>query len=90
MCAVRLVDEALELVLGRDVGGDGDRGFAPGGGVDRVRRLNAGLGLARRDHDLRAMLGEALRDRPADAPRRAGDDGDAAAEIEQIGQGFLP
>jgi hypothetical protein len=67
-----------------------DEMLAPGGGVDRVCRLNAGFDLARRDHDLGAVLGEALRDRPADAPRRAGDDGDAAAEIKQIGQGFLP
>src|SRR3546814_17006032 len=74
----------LEVVLGRDVGGDRDRGaraifrIDPGG--DRV----AGVLFAARYHDLRAMLGHRLRDRPADAARRSGYQRDLALHVEQV------
>src|SRR5277367_3622669 len=87
--AYRLVDEMLKLLLGRDVGGDRLRRVALHRMIDGGGGLGAGLGLARRDDDARAMLGEPLGDGPPDAPRRAGDDRDAPGEIEQIGQGCL-
>src|SRR3546814_20127504 len=74
----------LEVVLGRDVGGDRDRGaraifrIDPGG--DRV----AGVLFAARYHDLRAMLGHRPRDRPADAARRSGYQRDLALHVEQV------
>jgi hypothetical protein len=43
----------------------------------------AGFGLAAGDHDLGALIGHRLRDRPANAARGAGDDGDFAGEVEQ-------
>ena len=87
---VRLVDEPLQLLLGRNVGGDGDRRLVAAGAIDRGCDLRAGLRLARGDHDLRAVLGEPLGDRAADAARRAGDDRDAPGQVEKAGQGFLP
>ena len=61
------VDQALQVVLGRDVGGDGDRAPASSLPLIAVGRLVAGLGLARRDHHLGAVLGQPLGDRLADA-----------------------
>jgi hypothetical protein len=43
----------------------------------------AGVELATRDHDLRAVLGEPLGDRAADAAARSGDQRDLARQIEQ-------
>jgi hypothetical protein len=82
-CGERVVDEALKLLLCRDVGGDGEGGLAPERGVDRARGLFAGLALARRDHDARAMFGEPPGDRLADAARRASDHSHSPVEIEQ-------
>ena len=87
---VRFVDKTPKLVLRRDVGRNRDRRSAPAGAIDRLRRLEAGLGLPRRDHDIGAVLREALRNRPAYAARRAGDDSDASGQIKQTGQGFSP
>src|SRR3546814_20273733 len=54
------------------------RSIDPGG--DRV----AGVLFAARYHDLRAMLGHRLRDRPADAARRSGCQRDLALHVEQV------
>ena len=85
-----LVDEMLKLLLGRDVGGDRLRRVALERAIDGGRGLGAGLGLARRDDDARAMPGEPLGDGAADAPRRSGDDGDAPGQVEQTDQVHLP
>ncbi|MNT56691.1 hypothetical protein D3C72_1940120 [compost metagenome] len=81
--AVGLVDQALQVVLGRDIGGDRDRGAVAVAGVDGVHHFLAGLGLARRNHDFSALDGHLLGDGAADAARRAGDDGNLARQIEQ-------
>src|SRR5687767_10039945 len=45
----------------------------------------AGVLLAAGDYDLRAMVGQRLRDRPADPARRSGDNRDFVGEIELVG-----
>src|SRR6185312_16876016 len=70
-------------------GGDRHRRPLPVFVVDLLRHGIADIGLARGDHDLRAMLGHALGDRAADAARRAGDDGDLSLHVEQA-HGSLP
>ena len=69
------VDGAGDVVLGRDVGGDGDRSLAELG-----RHRLGGGGHDVGDDDGRAVLDEAARHRRADPAAGAGDDGDAAVE----------
>ncbi|MNR47497.1 hypothetical protein D3C85_1666030 [compost metagenome] len=63
--------------------------------IDGAGDLFAGPGLARRDDDAGAVLGQTFGDGLADALGRAGDDRDLAAQIEQfhaltsLGAGFL-
>ena len=85
----RLVHQAPEIVLRRNIGRDRLRRFAPARAIDGGRGFGAGLRLPRRDDHRRAMFGHALGDRPADAARGAGDDRHPAGEVEQAGQGFL-
>jgi hypothetical protein len=84
-----LVDQVLQVVLGGDVGRDGDGAAPPCFGVEAGGDLFAGPGLARRDHHLGAMLGHPLGDGLADAARRAGDDRHLAGEVEEA-HGALP
>ena len=61
-----LVDQPLKPVLRCDVGRDRDRAARAVLGVDLLGDLFAGPGLARGDHDVRAMLGHALGNRLTD------------------------
>ena len=83
----RLVDQGLQGFLLGDARRDRDRlaGAIRARGVDLRRNGIAGLGLAARDDDLRAVGGKLLRDRPADPPGRTGDDGDLTGQVEQVG-----
>ncbi len=81
--AVGFLDEMLQIILGRDVGGYRERDLLAGLVVDRLRHLVADLLLARRDHHFGAMLGHPFGDGAADAARGAGDDGDFSRHIKQ-------
>ena len=73
-------DELVDGRLLRHVGLDRDGGAARGGdpGDDRIGRLRAGDVV---DHDAGALGREPLGDRPADAPRGAGNDRDPAVQV---------
>ena len=71
---MRFGDQVLALRLVGDAAGH--RGRLAALGLDRRDDLLARLEVAAGDHDLGAGLGEEFRHRPADAARRAGDDGD--------------
>ena len=80
-------DEGAQLLHAAHVGGH--REGAAAEVAHGRRRLLEGLGLARREHDVGPVLGEAEGDGAADAAARAGDDGDLAGEGE-IGDGHGP
>ena len=71
-CATVSSTRRCHVVLARDVGGDRDAAVV---GLRRLLRA-AQVG----DDDARALGGEPVGDRAADALRRAGDDGDLAVE----------
>ena len=77
------IDEVLQIVLRRDIRGDSDRGAVAEPRIDLGRGGVAGVLLAARDHDLCALLGHRLGDRPADAARRSGDQRDLTAHVEK-------
>ena len=81
--AVGFLDQMLQIVLGRDIGGHRERDLLAGLVVDRLGHLVADRLLARGDHHLGAVLGHPLGDGAADAARGAGDDGDFSRHIEQ-------
>ena len=85
----RLVHEMLKLILGGDVGRDGDRRACAVLLVQRFGDFLTGTGLARGNDDLCALLCHLFGDRFADAAGRAGDERDLAGEIEKTGHGFL-
>ena len=60
----------------------GTASAVPPGVADRGRRRLARVGLPARDHDRGAARGVGLGDGAADAPAAAGDDRDAAVEVE--------
>ena len=78
-----LGNEGLKARLVTDGRGDGDGALLPVALVDGGGDLAAGLGLARGDDDARAGIGKRLGDGASDPPRRAGDDGDPAGQVEQ-------
>jgi hypothetical protein len=73
----------LQVVLRRNIRGDGNRAAFAVLSLDRFDHLFARTRLARRYDDSRAVLRHPLDDGAADAARRAGDDGDLAGEIEK-------
>ena len=81
--AIGLFHEPAKIVLRGNVGGNGDCASIAVTPVDRVDDLLAGGRLARGNDHFRAVLREALDDRPANAPRGARDDGHSAGEIEK-------
>jgi len=74
-CLVRGVDHGLQLVLGRDVRGHGNRGAVAMLVIDAGRHFLARARLARRDGHLGALIGHGLGNRPANAARRSCNDG---------------
>ena len=86
----RAGDEVREIVLRRDARRNGDRAARTTCGVDAGGHFVARTGLPRRDHDLRAVLGEPLGDGAADAAGRSGDDGNLAGQVEQRRHGGSP
>jgi hypothetical protein len=81
--AVGFLDQMLQIVLGRDIGGDRERDLLAGLVVDRLCHLIADCLLARGDHHFGTMLGHPLGDGAADAARGTGDDGDFSRHIKQ-------
>ena len=83
-----LVDQALKIFLRRDIGRNSN-GRAGMGGIDFSGYLFARTSLTRRNHHLGPMVGHTFRHSPANAARRAGDDGDLTGQIEQV-HGLFP
>ncbi|MNE52835.1 hypothetical protein D3C80_1475270 [compost metagenome] len=65
----------------------GDRGGLAAVGNDRVGDALAAVDLATRYDHVGALLGQQLGDGLADAAAGAGDEGDLAVEVEQLGLG---
>ena len=80
--------QALKIFLRRDIGGHGNGG-AGMGGIDFSGYLFARTSLTRRNHHLGPMVGHTFRHSPANAARRASDDGDLTGQIEQV-HGLFP
>ena len=80
--AVDVLDEGVELVPVPDVAGA--RGSLGALGAQRRRDLVAGVGLAADDDDLGARLGERPGHGEPEPARAAGDDRDAAGEVEAV------
>src|SRR5262249_8281118 len=78
----------LDVVALRDVAGPGPGVAALG--ADLGRGGLAGLGLARGDHHLRAVLGHPLGDRPPDPAAGPGDHRDLPGEVEQAHRAVAP
>ena len=82
---LRFVEGAHHRVAVEHVGLDRQRAAA--GGLDARLHVGEPVGAARHQRDRGAVLGQHLGEAHAEPARRAGDQRDAAGEIEQIGCG---
>src|SRR5262249_11652514 len=80
--AVDLGERPLDRIRVRGVGHDDARALA--GGLDAGGGTLEGADVDVDEGNVRAVCGEAGADRRAEATGRAGDDGDAVAQIEQV------
>jgi len=79
---LRAAHQRLQVLFATDVA-DARDGLATSR-ANRVDHLLAGLQLAARHHDPRAMLGQSFCDRATDSAARARDDGHLAVQTKKL------